>query len=72
MSTPDRSAYVAVPKGAGGLACHPGKEVTILEYNGYLEKLETLLYQRVEELLRERRYAEAEQVMALMGKVGIV
>lgn len=43
-----------------------------MEYNGCLERLESKLYQRLEELLSERRYAEAEQVAELMQKVGII
>lgn len=43
-----------------------------MEYNGSLEHLELKLYQRLEELLAERRYAEAEQVARLMSAVGII
>lgn len=43
-----------------------------LEYNGSLERLEQKLYQRIEELVAERRYDEAQQVAKLMSAVGII
>lgn len=42
------------------------------EYNNFLEQQEQLLHQRLMELIRERRYQEAEQVAHLMQVVGII
>ena len=43
-----------------------------MEYNHYLENLETELYERLQKLLAENRYQEMEQVVSIMQKVGIV
>lgn len=48
------------------------KGVRDMDNNGCLEKLEISLYQRIDELVAERRYAEAEQVAHLMQAVGII
>lgn len=58
--------------GAGAYALTVLKGVREMEYNGSLERLEQKLYQRMEELVTERRYEEAEQVAKLMSAVGII
>lgn len=56
----------------GAYALTGVKGVRDLEYNGSLERLEQKLYQRIEELVAERRYDEAQQVAKLMSAVGII
>lgn len=41
-------------------------------YNGKLEAMEIKLYDRMEALVNENRFADACQIADLMGKLGIV
>lgn len=43
-----------------------------LTSNGRLEALEVLCYDKITELVGQQRYAEAEQVVALMQRLGLV
>ena len=72
LLTPARMPRAAGYLGAGGLRSHGCKRGERMEYNGSLERLEQKLYQRMEELVAERRYDEAEQVAKLMSAVGII
>lgn len=56
----------------GALILMRAKGGRVLEYNHYLENLETELYARLQKLLAENRYQEMEQVVSIMQKVGIV
>lgn len=43
-----------------------------LTSNGRLEAFEVLCYDKITELVGQQRYAEAEQVVALMQRLGLI
>lgn len=47
-------------------------DMTGLTSNGRLEALEVLCYDKITELVGQQRYDEAEQVVALMKRLGLV